>query len=112
MAQRAAGAAAPDIMGRTVLPNSLGGATVQFVVAASTAVLTESGLSFLGLGLPPPHPALGAMLAAGNDNLFLAPWYPLLMGVIITTLVIALDLVGQGLQRKFGSAVRRAGVVS
>lgn len=111
-AQRAAGASTPDIMTRTVLPNSLGGAAVQFVVAASTAVLTESGLSFLGLGLPPPTPALGAMLAAGNTNLFIAPWYAVVIGLTITLLVVALDLVGTGLQRKFGAASRRSAVVA
>jgi peptide/nickel transport system permease protein len=111
-AQRAAGASTADIMARTVMPNSLGGAAVQFVVAASTAVLTESGLSFLGLGLPPPTPALGAMLAAGNDNLFIAPWYPMAIGFTITVLVIALDAVGTGLQRQFGAASRRAAVVA
>ncbi|MGA4668780.1 ABC transporter permease [Propionibacteriaceae bacterium Y1923] len=111
-AQRAAGASTPDIMARTVLPNSLGGAAVQFVVAASTAVLTESGLSFLGLGLPPPNPALGAMLAAGNDNLFIAPWYALAIGLVITVVVVALDLLGSGLQRQFGAAARRSAVVA
>lgn len=111
-AQKAAGASNVDIMIRTVLPNSVGGAAVQFVVAASTAVLTESGLSFLGLGLPPPTPALGEMLAAGNDNLFIAPWYPMAIGFSITVLVMALDALGSGLQQQFGAATRRTAVVA
>lgn len=111
-AQRAAGAAAPDIMFRTVLPNAVGSAAVQFVVTASTAVLTESGLSFLGLGISPPAPALGSMLFAGNDNLFLAPWYSVAVGISITVIVATFDAIGNGLQRQFGAPLRRGAVVA
>lgn len=111
-AQRAAGAGPADIMVRTVLPNAVGSAAVQFVVAASTAVLTEAGLSFLGLGLPPPNPALGAMLFAGNDNLFIAPWYSITLGLSITVLIAALDAFGTGLQHQFGAPARRTQAVT
>lgn len=111
-AQRVAGAAPPDIMVRTVLPNAIGSAAVQFVVAASTAVLTEAGLSFLGLGLPPPSPALGAMLFAGNENLFIMPWYSITVGASITVLIAALDGFGRGLQRQFGAPARRTQAVT
>ena len=70
LAQRAAGASTGDILVRTILPNVLGPAVVQLVVTASTAILTESGPNFLGLGAAPPYPSFGSMLAAGNENLF------------------------------------------
>lgn len=111
-AQRAAGAGGGDIMVRTVLPNAIGSAAVQFVVTASVAVLTESGLSFLGLGLAPPAPALGSMLFAGNENLFFAPWYSITVGITIAVLVATFDAFGTGLQRQFGAPVRRGAVVT
>lgn len=107
-AQRAAGASTPDIMLRTVLPNVLGPASVQFVVSASIAVLTESGLSFLGLGVALPQPSLGGMLATGNDNLYAAPWYSIAVGVVIALMVASFDALGVGLQRRFGGTNRGA----
>ena len=112
LAQRAAGASTPDLMLRTVLPNVLGPAAVQFIITAAIAVLTESGLSFLGLGAPPPSPSLGAMLAAGNDNLFIAPYYAVVVGLAIGVLVAAIDAFGAGLQRVFGEASARGGVAA
>lgn len=108
LASRAAGASTPDILLRTILPNVLGPAAVQFVIAASTAILTESGLSFLGLGAPPPAPSLGGMLASGNENLFIAPTYPILVGLCIGALVASFDAFGAGLQKKWGGAERGA----
>lgn len=111
-AQRAAGASTPDIVLRTVLPNVLGPAVVQVVITASTAVLTESGLNFLGLGVAPPNPSLGSMLAAGNENLFVSPIYPVIVGFAIAILVAAFDAFGVGLQRAYGTAAGRSGVVT
>jgi peptide/nickel transport system permease protein len=112
LAQRAAGASTGDILLRTILPNVLGPAVVQLVVTASTAILTESGLNFLGLGAAPPYPSLGSMLAAGNENLFLAPLYPVLVGISIGLLVASFDAFGAGLQRVFGIGVARGGIVA
>lgn len=111
-AQRAAGAPPLDIILRTVLPNVLGPAVVQIVITASTAVLTESGLNFLGLGVPPPSPSLGSMLAAGNENLFVSPAYPIIVGLAIGILVAAFDTFGAGLQRAYGASAGRSGVVA
>lgn len=107
-AQRAAGASRFDIMVRTILPNSIGSAGVQFIVTASIAVLTESGLSFLGLGAPAPTPTLGAMLFQGQLNLFYAPWYSVLVGLSIVLVVASLDGLGASLQRRFGGSGRGA----
>lgn len=111
-AQRAAGASTPDIVLRTVLPNVLTPAVVQLVITASTAVLTESGLNFLGLGVAPPNPSLGSMLAAGNENLFVSPIYPVIVGFAIAILVAAFDAFGVGLQRAYGTSAGRGGVVA
>jgi peptide/nickel transport system permease protein len=111
-AARAAGASSPDLVLRTILPNVLGPAVVQFVVTASTAILTESGLNFLGLGTPPPAPSLGSMLAAGNENLFLAPLYPVIVGAAIAILVATFDALGTGLQHALGTTSSRAGTVA
>ncbi len=112
LAQRAAGASTSDILWRTILPNVLGPAVVQLVVTASTAILTESGLNFLGLGAAPPYPSLGSMLASGNENLYLAPLYPVIVGIAIGMLVASFDAFGAGLQRVFGSGAGRGGVVA
>ena len=107
-ASRAAGASTPDLIVRTILPNVLGPAAVQFVVSASIAILAESGLSFLGLGAPPPAPSLGGMLASGNENLYVAPFYPFVVGLSIGALVAAFDAFGVGLQRVWGGSGRGA----
>lgn len=111
-AQRVAGASTPDIVARTILPNVIGPAITQFVIMSSTAILTESGLSFLGLGAAPPHPSLGSMLAAGNENLFVAPLYPVIVGCAIGLLVATFDAFGTGLRRVHGGAHLRGGVVA
>jgi peptide/nickel transport system permease protein len=111
-AQRAAGASTADLMVRTILPNVLGPAVVQLVVTASIAILTESGLNFLGLGMAPPAPSLGSMLAAGNENLFLAPLYPVIVGAAIAILVATFDAFGAGLQHALGTTSSRAGTVA
>jgi len=111
-AQRAAGASTADLVLRTILPNVLGPAIVQLVVTASTAILTESGLNFLGLGIPPPEPSLGSMLAAGNENLFQSPLYPVIVGFAIATLVATFDTFGAGLQHALGTTGSRRVVVA
>jgi peptide/nickel transport system permease protein len=111
-AQKSAGASHPDIIFRTILPNVLGPTVVQLVITASTAVLTESGLSFLGLGTAPPYPSLGSMLAAGNENLFVSPMYPVVVGFAIAILVASFDALGAGMQKVVGGSAQRAGVVT
>jgi peptide/nickel transport system permease protein len=73
-AMRALGAGPLRIMTRTILPNVLGPALVQFSLAAASAVLLESGLSFLGLGVVPPTPSWGLMIAAARSTVTQDPW--------------------------------------
>lgn len=91
-------------MVRTILPNALGPIIVQMVITAAVAVLLEAALSFLGLGTQPPTPSWGDMLRTGKGFLNQAPWYAVLPGVMLTVTVLALDLMGRGLQHVRGSS--------
>ena len=72
-AQRVLGAGKLRIMLRTILPNIAGPVLVQFSLAAASAVVLESGLSFLGLGVVPPAPSWGSMIAAGRTGMMQSP---------------------------------------
>lgn len=90
---------------RTILPNAMGPIIVQMVITASVAILLEAALSFLGLGTQPPTPTWGDMLRTGKGFLNNAPYYAILPGVMLTMTVLALDLMGRGLQKlREGSA--------
>jgi peptide/nickel transport system permease protein len=97
-AARARGASHIRIALRHVLPNSLGPVIVQASILLGWAVLLEAGLSFIGLGVRPPTPALGSMLATERDYMQQAPWVVIAPGVAIGTLVLGFNLVGDGLR--------------
>ncbi|MEE6287858.1 ABC transporter permease [Georgenia sp. MJ173] len=84
---------------RTILPNAMGPIIVQMVITASVAILLEAALSFLGLGTQPPAPTWGDMLRTGKGFLNNAPYYAVLPGILLTVTVLALDLIGRGLQK-------------
>jgi peptide/nickel transport system permease protein len=114
LAARGMGASTPDTMFRTVLPNVLGPIVVLFVVTASLAVVVEAGLSFLGLGTPPPAPSWGGMLQDARSYLYQNPWYGFFPGLCLALTVFCLDRVGRGLQIAVGASVSpgtRGGVV-
>lgn len=81
-----------------VLPNISGLIIVQIAIQLGMAILTEAGLSFLGLGLPPPAPTWGRMLAESQTYLTIAPWMALLPGLAIVLFVSGLNLLGDGLR--------------
>jgi peptide/nickel transport system permease protein len=83
---------------RGILPNATATILVQITVAVAGAVLLESALSFLGLGINPPAPSWGSMLSVGRGYLSQAPWYGISPGVAITLLVMGLYLLGDGLR--------------
>ena len=97
-AARAIGAAERRILGRHVMPNVVSPLTVQATLSLSHAILLEAYLSFLGLGIRPPHPSWGAMLAEGRSVLELAPWLSVFPGAAIMLSVLAFNLVGDGLR--------------
>ncbi|HYM91241.1 MAG TPA: ABC transporter permease [bacterium] len=95
---RAAGAGSLRIIWRHLLPNIVGQAAVYATLLASQAVLTVTALGFLGLGVQPPTPEWGAMLARSRTYLSAAPFVMLFPGLAIGGLVLGLNLLGDALQ--------------
>jgi peptide/nickel transport system permease protein len=93
----ALGAAQSRILGRHILPNVATVILVQATLCLGGAILTESSLSFLGLGIPPPAASWGAMLKGGYTYLELAPWIALAPALAIFVAVLGLNLLGSGL---------------
>ena len=88
---------------RHALPNAIAPAIVATTLGVGNAVLLESGLSFLGLGVQPPAPSWGNMIASGREVIVTAPWVSLAPGVLLIATVVSSTLVGDWLQ------ARRAG---
>ncbi len=97
-ASRAIGAPSPHILFRVILPNCLTPITVQISLALGVALLVEAALSFLGLGVQPPTPAWGSMLQNAQAYVRIAPWYMLAPGFCIFILILAFNLMGDGLR--------------
>jgi len=93
-AARALGAAPGRLLFRHVLPNALGTAVVATTLGVGNAILLESGLSFLGLGIQPPSPSWGNMISGGRDLLVVAPWVALVPGIALVLTVLAASLLG------------------
>ena len=81
-----------------VLPNISNQIIVQVTIQLGLAILTEAGLSFLGLGMPPPTPTWGRMLADAQTFLGQAPWLALMPGLAIALAVLGLNMLGDGLR--------------
>ena len=79
---------------RHVLPNALGPAIVATTLGVGSAVMLESGLSFLGLGIQPPAPSWGNMIAGGRDLIVSAPWVSLAPGLAVIVTVVAATILG------------------
>ena len=86
------------VLWRHVLPNTLGPAIVATTLGVGNAVLLESGLSFLGLGIQPPAPSWGNMIAGGRDLIVAAPWVALAPGAALIVTMLAVTLLGDGLR--------------
>ncbi|MBN2145163.1 MAG: ABC transporter permease [Candidatus Aureabacteria bacterium] len=92
------GSSSGKIIVRHILPNCIPLLIVSFSMKLGTFMLAESGLSFLGLGIPPPYPTLGGMISSGRDMLITCPWIPLLPGFLISIMVLVFNLLGEMLQ--------------
>ncbi|CAD5107978.1 ABC transporter permease subunit [Zestomonas carbonaria] len=97
-AARLAGARLPRLMFITVLPNCLAPLIVQASLSFSAAILDAAALGFLGLGVQPPTPEWGSMLASARDYIERAWWVVTLPGLTILLSVLAINLIGDGLR--------------
>jgi peptide/nickel transport system permease protein len=86
------------VIRRHILPNTFGPILVQSTFTFAYAVIAEAGLSFLGVGVPPEVPTWGNLIAAGRDFMLVAPVLTVAPGVAILLVVLALNLVGDGLR--------------
>ena len=93
-AARSVGANTTRIIIRHVLPNAVSAVLVLATLSIGIAILTESALGFIGLGVPPPTPTWGAMIADGRPYIEKAPWISIFPGAAITVAVLAANLVG------------------
>lgn len=97
-AATALGASSPRVLWRHALPNALGPAIVATTLGVGNAILLESGLSFLGLGIQPPRPSWGNMIAGGRDLIVVAPWVAIAPGLALIATVLACTLLGDALR--------------
>lgn len=97
-AMKALGASDLRIIFKHILPNVTSPIIVQATLRIATAVLTASGLSFLGLGAQPPAPEWGAMLSAGRTFMHDSPHMVLIPGIMIVIVVLAFNIFGDGLR--------------
>ena len=97
-AAQAIGTRHPRILLRHVLPNALAPIIVQITLALSWAMLTEAGLSFLGLGTIPPAPSWGSMLSESRKMMEIAPWMAVFPGLAIMLGVLGFNMLGDGLR--------------
>ena len=86
------------VLWRHAIPNALGPAIVATSLGVGNAILLESGLSFLGLGIQPPRPSWGNMIAGGRDLIVTAPWVAIAPGIALILTVLAATLVGDALR--------------
>lgn len=98
LAAQAIGNSRLTISLRHVAPNIMSQIIVQATTQLGLAILTEAGLSFLGLGMAPPAPTWGRMLADSQTFMGAAPWLPILPGLAIALAVLGFNLLGDGLR--------------
>ncbi len=97
-AARSIGASDLRIVFRHILPNALNPVIVAATLGVAGAILTESALSFLGIGVQPPTPSWGNMLTAGKNNMEIAWWLSVFPGLAILITVLGYNLLGEGLR--------------
>lgn len=101
LAARAVGASPGRIMARHMLPNTLSPIIVSATLGIAGAIITESTLSFLGLGVQPPTPTWGNMLREAQEQLAVAPWVTIAPGLAIFMAVMSINFIGDGLRDAF-----------
>ncbi len=107
LSARSLGAPDPRIMFRHILPNALVPVLVSATLGVAGAILAESGLSFLGLGVQPPTPSWGNILIDGKANIEIAWWLSVFPGMAILVTVLAYNLLGEGLRDALDPRLRQ-----
>jgi peptide/nickel transport system permease protein len=97
-AARAIGSSTSRIILTEILPNIGNALVVVATLEMAQAILLEATLSFLGLGIPPPAPSWGLMIAEGKEYMFFSPWVITIPGATLFALVLAINLLGDGLR--------------
>jgi peptide/nickel transport system permease protein len=97
-AARALGASPARLILRHILPNALSPIIVAATLGAAAAILTESTLSYLGLGIQPPTSSWGTMLQTAQSQISIAPWMSIFPGLMIFLTVLSINFVGDGLR--------------
>jgi len=106
-AARALGLSDARVIFRHMVPNAIAPVLVSSTIAVASAILTESALSYLGLGVQPPNASWGNILADGRAFLFDAPWLFAIPGAAILLVVLAFNLVGEGLRDALNPRLRQ-----
>jgi len=104
-AAQALGGTPLRVLVRHVLPNALGPAIVATTLGVGNAILLESGLAFLGLGVQPPAPSWGNMIAGGRDLIVTAPWVAIAPGVALILTVLGCTLLGDAWRDRLAGEV-------
>jgi len=102
----AMGASTIRILFRYILPNCYGNIVVLATLGMATAILAESSLSFLGLGVQPPDPSWGSLVGQGKDYMYQAPWYMFIPGMVMFVTILGINLLGDTLRDWFDPKMR------
>lgn len=97
-AARAVGCSTPRILLSEIMPNIANNLIVVVTLEMAHAILLEAALSFLGLGVQPPTPSWGLMVSEGKNMMLFEPWLVLIPGAVLFVLVLAINLMGDGLR--------------
>jgi len=105
------GAGGPRVLARHILPNALTPVIVASSLGLGNAIMLEAGLSFLGLGVQPPTPSWGNLIASGRDTLVNAPWVAAAPGVALVLIVVAATLLGDAVRDRWDPSAEARGPV-
>lgn len=97
-AAEAIGATKRQVIWNDILPNLLNQVVVIFTLEVGVAILSEASLSFLGVGIQPPTPSWGLLIAEGKNALFFQPWLIILPGIALFLLVVSINMMGDGIR--------------
>ena len=106
-AARSNGTRVAKLLRRHILPSTVAPLIVQATYICASAILTEAGLSFLGAGTPPEFPTWGNMIASSRLYLQIAPWTIFAPGICLALVVLAVNLLGDGLRDRLDPRISR-----